>query len=225
MKKKTTNKSASSSSSSSSGSSIHQLVDVVKWDSTTKASIANMFISWEKQFEKLKSNFQHELKNGFKNEIKNEFEGIDELKRVKVAIGIRCGVFSDDSFMFASAMKSLRSILETLPNLVQNDVEVDVEKNDVQVDAGSLLRNSILDCFETAWTQKTRPWAKSEIEHTFNLAAERRGRFRVGGERQRLDNLTQRMIDGQRKTIVNRAVRANNSTAHPLRNKGFDAVR
>jgi hypothetical protein len=66
--------------------------------------------------------------------------------------------------------------------------------------------------------------AKAEIEVTFQQFAERRLQF-AESERQRLDELTSKMRDAQRKTIVNRAVRATNSSAHPLRNIGREAVR
>jgi hypothetical protein len=39
---------------------------------------------------------------------------------------------------------------------------------------GHAVRAAVLDCMATAWLQKQWPWAKAEIETTFQLAAERR---------------------------------------------------
>ena len=108
-------------------------------------------------------------------------------------------------------------------------------------------RLAILSCLETAWATGTRAgaWAKPEIETTFTMAAERRLRFPAeakgaatsndggdeasgGGlvsERERLDILTTKMREKQRQVIVNRAVRLQNSIAHPMRNIGHTGLR
>ena len=68
----------------------------------------------------------------------------------------------------------------------------------VGLSVGHAVRSAVLDCMATAWLQKQWPWAKAEIETTFQLAAERRLRF-PKGQRDRLDDLTAKMRDAQRK--------------------------
>jgi len=146
----------------------------------------------------------------------------DVISMLSLGIGARGALTSDDTYVYCAGMKEVRDNILSLPML---------NSDHSQSDWAALRRCCLLDCLKTSWEKKTWSWAKAEIESTYAMAAERRLRFPqasdIGGddERERLDKLTTQMRDQQRKVIVNRAVRANNSTAHPLRNKGFDAVR
>jgi hypothetical protein len=147
--------------------------------------------------------------------------GADGVRTMSLGVGARGALTSDDTYVYCAAMREVREAVQSLTPLGERD------------EWAELKRKSILECLETAWEKKTWHWAKAEIETTFTMAAERRLCFSQGretgdgnrDERERLDELTSLMRAQQRKVIVNRAVRATNSIAHPLRNKGFDAIR
>ena len=162
---------------------------------------------------------------------------------------------TDDTYRFAAAMKTLRVYLEALPTSPlppppsAAGVAATVEAAEAQLPHREerARRLAILSCLETAWATGTRAgaWAKPEIENTFTMAAERRLRFPAeakgavtsndggdeasgGGlvsERECLDVLTTKMREKQRQVIVNRAVRLQNSIAHPMRNIGHTGLR
>jgi hypothetical protein len=141
-----------------------------------------------------------------------------------LAVGTRGQLTTDDTYVFAAAMKKLRAFLEEMPPLQKSNHDI--------APVLTARRLALLSCLEAAWaTNGTKQWAKPEVEHTFQVAAERRLRFDASErddddeysddgkdhERERLDILTTKMRESQRKTIVNRTVRASNSIAHPLR--------